>query len=83
MMHWTPSRPAAAIAPPAREPFDVASSPRTLFGLARADHARMLAHAAKRRRAASGDDGAYWKACAPAAVAKAAAIRTARFARLP
>ena len=54
----------------------------------RADHARMLAHAAKRRLASqqpAGDhDADYWKACAPAAVAKAAAIRAeASFARLP
>ena len=54
----------------------------------RADHARMLAHAAKRRRAAAngmvGDDIDYWKACAPAAIAKAVAIRAQTcFARLP
>ncbi len=52
--------------------------------LGRADHARMLAHAAKRRLAAQGQDADYWKACAPAALAKAAAIRAdAGFARLP
>jgi hypothetical protein len=52
--------------------------------LGRADHARMLAHAAKRRLAAQGQDAQYWKACAPAAIAKAAAIRShAGFARLP
>ncbi len=44
----------------------------------------MLAHAAKRRQAAGGADGDYWKACAPAAIAKAAAIRTgAGFPPLP
>ncbi len=53
-------------------------------GFGRADHARMLAHAAKRRLAAKGQDAGYWKACAPAAIAKAAAIRLdASFARLP
>ncbi len=53
-------------------------------GLGRADHARMLAHAAKRRLSARGEDAGYWKACAPAAIAKAAAIRAdASFARLP
>ena len=52
--------------------------------VARSDHARMLAHAAKRRLAATGPDGDYWKACAPAAIAKAAAIRSrSGFARLP
>ena len=53
----------------------------------RADHARMLAHAAKRRLAAqcaSTPDADYWKTCAPAALAKAASIRAeAGFARLP
>ncbi len=44
----------------------------------------MLAHAAKRRQAAQGLDGDYWKACAPVAIAKAAAIRaSAGFSRLP
>jgi hypothetical protein len=44
----------------------------------------MLAHAAKRRLSARGEDAGYWKACAPAAIAKAAAIRAdASFARLP
>ena len=53
-------------------------------GFGRADHARMLAHAAKRRLAAQGQDASYWKACAPAAIAKAAAIRAeAGFAHLP
>ena len=50
----------------------------------RADHARMMAHAAKRRRSAFGQDASYWKACAPAAIAKAASIRSeGGFARLP
>ena len=54
----------------------------------RADHVRMLAHAAKRRLAsqypARTEDAGYWKACAPAALAKAIAIRAeANFARLP
>ncbi len=48
-------------------------------------HARMLGHAAtRRRRAAEADahgldasDLTYWKACAPAAVRKASAIRRA------
>ncbi len=43
----------------------------------RADHAKMLAHAATRRLAAlrPSDDRAYWKACAPAALNRAIAIR--------
>jgi hypothetical protein len=50
----------------------------------RGDHARMLAHAATRRRRATGEDRDYWKACAPSAVAKAAAIRGERgFPTLP
>ncbi len=50
----------------------------------RADHARMMAHAAKRRRSAWGQDASYWKACAPAAIAKATSIRSeSDFARLP
>ncbi len=69
----TPAMPCEAPAPAARA-----------YG--RADHARMMAHAARRRSAASsrGEDARYWKACAPAAVARAAAIRSERgFARLP
>jgi len=52
----------------------------------RADHARMLAHAAKRRLAAQETlaDRAYWKACAPAALNMAIAIRCdAGLATLP
>jgi hypothetical protein len=83
MLHWTPARSAAVVTPigslvpasPAR------TAPRNV---SRSDHARMLAHAATRRKAAVGEDRAYWKACAPAAVAKAASIRaSAGFARLP
>jgi len=52
----------------------------------RGDHAKMLAHAAKRRLAAQApsEDRAYWKACAPAAVTSAIAIRRdAGLAKLP
>ncbi len=52
----------------------------------RAEHARMMAHAARRRFAAASrnEDAGYWKACAPAAIAKAASIRAnGGFARLP
>lgn len=58
---------------------------------ARASHARALAYAAQRRRAAlasrdadNGVDTAYWKAGVPAAIARAVALRAEpRFARLP
>ncbi len=52
----------------------------------RANHAKMLAHAATRRRAAQtrSEDTAYWKACAPIAVKRAIAIRCdAGLAKLP
>jgi len=69
-------------------PQGAASSP---FGLptmreGRADHARMLAHAAKRRLAAQSEDPdrAYWKAGAPVALNRAIAIRRdAGLAKLP
>ena len=80
MIHFKPN---AFFRSRAVQPAPVLSQPaERQYG--RADHARMLAHAAKRRMAAQGLDGDYWKACAPAAIAKAAAIRTERsFARLP
>jgi hypothetical protein len=52
----------------------------------RADHARLLAHAAKRRLAAQlqSPDRAYWKAGAPVALNKAIAIRLdAGLSKLP
>jgi len=56
----------------------------------RASHARMLAHAATRRRAAvaSADndcriDAVYWKTCAPQALVKARALREAGLSVLP
>ncbi len=52
----------------------------------RAEHARMLAYAAKRRLAAGRPsvDRAYWKACAPAALTRAITIRReAGLAKLP
>jgi hypothetical protein len=77
MFHFKPSR-LTPVPAPATRTMPVAQN------LGRADHARMLAHAAKRRLSAHGEDAGYWKACAPAAIAKAVAIRTeATFARLP
>lgn len=80
MLHWTPTLPLgfAGLSPAPALPADPASMPAS-----RADHARMLAHAAARRLRAAGDDRAYWLKGAPAALAKAAALRTAGFARLP
>jgi hypothetical protein len=77
MLHRSP----ASLSPEMVTPIGSLLHAETLGGpgpaaAARSDHARMLAHAAKRRLAASGPDGDYWKACAPAAVARAAAIRS-------
>ena len=84
MLHWTPARTAASSITPIGALLGAATPARTQVGATRSDHARMLAHAARRRQAAQGVDGDYWKACAPAAIAKAAAIRTgAGFSRLP
>ena len=78
---------------PARRPLHAALPGDALIaepGL-RASHARALAYAAGRRRAAleardreSGVDTAYWKAGVPAALARAQALRAEpQFARLP
>ena len=84
MLHWTPARTAASSITPIGSLLGVTETPRAQVGAARSDHARMLDHAAKRRQAAQGLDGDYWKACAPAAIAKAAAIRAGvGFSRLP
>lgn len=84
MLHWTPARSAAATVTPVGALLPTLPIHSACRSPSRSDHARMLAHAATRRRAASGEDRAYWKACAPAAVAKAAAIRaSAGFSRLP
>ena len=84
MLHWTPARTALSSLTPIGALLGASPPQRVCHGVSRSDHARMLAHAAKRRLAAQGLDGDYWKACAPAAIAKAAAIRTAAgFSRLP
>ena len=80
MLHWTPDHPCRTVTPIGA----LLGRAATPSCHARAAHARMLAHAAARRRAASGTDAEYWKACAPAAVAKAVSLRGAGgFARLP
>ncbi len=84
MLHWTPARGAVSSITPIGALLGAATPQRPCAGASRSDHARMLAHAAKRRQAAWGVDGDYWKACAPAAIARAAAIRSAQgFSRLP
>ena len=92
MIHFKPSaflRGRAQVPAGVRSPSREVPSPAARAGAyGRADHARMLAHAAKRRLASQLPEGAadagYWKACAPAAVAKAVAIRAdVGFARLP
>ena len=82
MIHFKPSSFIRSLTPVRVPPVSVPVS----RGYSRADHARMMAHAARRRSAAAapGQDAGYWKACAPAAIAKAAAIRAeGGFARLP
>ena len=84
MLHWTPARTATSSITPIGALLEGVAPSRPSAGAWRSDHARMLAHAAKRRQAALGADGDYWKACAPAAIAKAAAIRAgAGCSRLP
>ncbi len=78
MLHWTPANTPDFGAFPS-----VAGRAVDPSGQARGEHARMLAYAAMRRRRACGEDAAYWKACAPAAVAKAALIRAKGGFRLP
>ena len=78
---------------PIRSPLSAAlpGDPIVVEPGARASHAQALAYAARRRRAAleacereNGVDGAYWKAGVPAAIARAAALRSGpSFARLP
>ena len=83
MLHWSPAISTDLHITPIGSQFG-ARACQAEGRMARSAHARMLAHAAKRRRAALGEDKAYWKACAPAAIAKAAAIRrSADFAPLP
>jgi hypothetical protein len=78
MLHWTP-QPLVAHAGPGT----CAALPGASTVASRAEHARMLAHAAARRLRAFGDDRAYWLTGAPTALAQAAAIRAAGFSPLP
>ena len=84
MLHWIPTRTTKSSPAPIGALLSPAATGLRTVGASRSDHARMLAHAASRRRSAAGMDRSYWLACAPAAVARAAAIRTgAGFAPLP
>lgn len=88
MIHFKPSAFFRLRSPAQPHPHPVLPSTGIARAYGRADHARMLAHAAARRLAAQdlarAGDADYWKACAPAALAKAARIRSeAGFARLP
>lgn len=74
MMQWIRSAPVAL--------FGARPAPVTPFGpvavaqpCARAAHAEMLANAAARRRRAGGEDGMYWRAVAPQALARARQLR--------
>ena len=80
---FTPRPQSARRRPPRRR--DVIQIPAP-----RASHAQALAYAARRRRAATeaserdnGVDGAYWKAGVPAALARAAALRSGTELRPP
>ena len=79
MLHWTPVLPLAFAGdrPAAALPFEAAPPS------SRAEHARMLAHAAARRLRAIGEERAYWLKGAPAALARAAALRATGFPSLP
>lgn len=88
MLHWTP--PTSLAFAGATDAVALPGSPRIAALSRRASHARMLAHAATRRRAAMASlrdacrvDAVYWKACAPGAVAKARALREEGFSILP
>jgi hypothetical protein len=81
MLHWIPS-PTVAFAG-ARASIAFPGEARS-FSSPRGRHALMLAYAAQRRRAASGQaDSRYWKAAAPVALDKARALRAEGLPGLP
>lgn len=88
MMHWAlrrlPTSSPCEIALPIRIPARRTAAQNVRVS-ARGEHVRMLEYAAaRRRRAAEGGERAYWMACAPAALARAARVRhEADFACLP
>jgi hypothetical protein len=88
MLHWI--RPEIVAFAGAIEGIATPGAPPLFETPLRALHARMLAHAATRRRAAVASrrndcrvDAVYWKACAPQAVTKARALREAGLSVLP
>jgi len=88
MLHWI--RPETVAFAGAIDVAAVPGAPRLFETPLRAFHARMLAHAATRRRAAmtsAGNDcridAVYWKASAPQALEKARALRVAGLSVLP
>jgi hypothetical protein len=88
MLHWI--RPETVAFAGAIDAVATPGSPRLLETPIRAFHARMLAHAATRRRAAVMSarndcrvDAVYWKACAPQALTRARALREAGLSVLP
>jgi hypothetical protein len=88
MLHWIRTEPVAFAG--AIDIVAVPAAPRLLETPLRAFHARMLAHAATRRRAAAASlrgncriDAVYWKSCAPQALVKARALRESGLSRLP
>jgi hypothetical protein len=85
MLHWTADRYGPAREVASEIPLSINLKPAGRASSSRAEHARMLEHAAVRRRRAAGlDERDYWRACAPAALVRAARLRgEADFARLP
>ena len=88
MLHWIRPEPVAFAG--ANDVAAVPSGPSLLETPMRAFHARMLAHAATRRRAAAASarndcriDAIYWKASAPQALDKARALRQSGLCTLP
>jgi hypothetical protein len=88
VLHWI--RPPSVAFAGAVDGIAVPSAPHLAETPIRAFHARMLAHAATRRRAAAASlrnncriDALYWKSCAPRALDKARACRQGGFPALP
>jgi hypothetical protein len=88
MLHWI--RPETVAFAGAVDAAATPGGPRLFETPLRAAHARMMAHAATRRRAAATSarndcrvDAVYWKASAPQALVKARALREAGLSLLP
>jgi hypothetical protein len=88
MLHWI--RPESVAFAGAVDNVAIPGGQKLLETPQRASHARMLAHAATRRRAAVASaqndcrvDAVYWKTSAPQALVKARALREAGLCTLP